>query len=139
MMSVHVEAVTHLHRTVHAIKRLGCEAGVVLNPATPVALLEDIAADVDYVLVMSVNPGFGGQSFIPRSELKVTQVRALLDAAGNARAPVEIDGGVDPGNAGRLVAAGVGILVAGAAIFAQPDPEAATRRLRAAATGAPAV
>ena len=137
MISVHVEAATHLHRTVHAIKRLGCSAGVVINPATPVLVLQDIATDVDYVLVMSVNPGFGGQSFIPHSETKVTQVRALLDAAGNGGAPVEIDGGVDPGNAGRLVAAGVGILVAGAAIFAQPDPEAATRRLRAAAAGAP--
>jgi ribulose-phosphate 3-epimerase len=138
MMSVHVEAVVHLHRTVHAIKRLGCKAGVVLNPATPVIALEEIAADVDYVLVMSVNPGFGGQSFIPRSEGKVTEVRALLDRVGNVAAPVEIDGGVDAGNAGRLVAAGVGILVAGAAIFAQPDPEAAMRRLRAAALGAPA-
>jgi ribulose-phosphate 3-epimerase len=137
MMSVHVEAVVHLHRTVHAIKRLGCKAGVVLNPASPVMALEEIARDVDYVLVMSVNPGFGGQSFIPRSEGKVTEVRALLDRVGNVAAAVEIDGGVDAGNAGRLVAAGVGILVAGAAIFAQPDPEAATRRLRAAALGAP--
>jgi ribulose-phosphate 3-epimerase len=133
MMSVHVEAVVHLHRTVQAIKRLGCQAGVVLNPATPVAALEEIAGEVDYVLVMSVNPGFGGQTFIPRSESKVTAVRALLDRSGNHVAPVEIDGGVDPGNAARLVAAGVGILVAGAAIFAQPDPEQATRRLRAAA------
>jgi ribulose-phosphate 3-epimerase len=138
MMSVHAEAVVHLHRTVHAIQRLGCKAGVVLNPATPVLALEEIAADVDYVLVMSVNPGFGGQSFIPRSEGKVTDVRALLDRVGNTAAPVEIDGGVDANNAGRLVAAGVGILVAGAAIFSQPDPEAATRRLRAAALGATA-
>jgi ribulose-phosphate 3-epimerase len=137
MLSVHVEAVTHLHRTVHAIKRLGCKAGVVLNPATPVVALEEIAGDVDYVLVMSVNPGFGGQTFIPRSESKVRAVRALLDASGNGQAPVEIDGGVDLGNAARLVAAGVGILVAGAAIFAQPDPEQATRRLRAVALGAP--
>jgi len=135
MLSVHVEAVVHLHRTVHAIKRLGCQAGVVLNPATPVVALEEIAGDVDYVLVMSVNPGFGGQTFIPRSESKVRAVRALLEASGNGRAPVEIDGGVDPGNAARIVAAGVGILVAGAAIFAQPDPEQATRRLRAAALG----
>jgi ribulose-phosphate 3-epimerase len=137
MISVHVEATAHLHRTVHTIKRLGCQAGVVLNPATPVSSLEEIAADLDYVLVMSVNPGFGGQTFIPRSESKVTAVRALLDRLGNRAAPVEIDGGVDAGNAARLVAAGVGILVAGAAIFAQPDPEQATRTLRAAALGAP--
>jgi ribulose-phosphate 3-epimerase len=136
MISVHVEAVVHLHRTIDTIKRLGCQAGVVLNPATPVPALEDIAADVGYVLVMSVNPGFGGQTFIPRSESKVTAVRALLDRSGNTAASVEIDGGVDAGNAARLVRAGVDILVAGAAIFAQPDPEGATRRLRAAALGA---
>jgi ribulose-phosphate 3-epimerase len=137
MISVHVEAAVHLHRTVHTIKRLGCQAGVVLNPATPVSSLDEIAADVDYVLVMSVNPGFGGQTFIPRSESKVTAVRALLDRSGNRAAPVEIDGGVDAGNAARLVAAGVGILVAGAAIFAQPDPEQAVRTLRTAALGTP--
>src|SRR5204863_4705061 len=79
MMSVHVEAVTHLHRTVHAIKALGVKAGVVLNPATPPFMIQELAADVDFVLVMSVNPGFGGQTFIPRSESKVRDVRALLD------------------------------------------------------------
>jgi ribulose-phosphate 3-epimerase len=137
MISVHVEAAVHLHRTVHTIKQLGCQAGAVLNPATPVPALEDIAGDLDYVLVMSVNPGFGGQTFIPRSESKVKAVRALLDRSGNSAASIEIDGGVDAGNAARLVAAGVDILVAGAAIFAQPDPEQATRRLRAAALGTP--
>ena len=85
MISVHVEVLPHLHRTVHAIKALGVKAGVVLNPATPVVALEQIAGDVDFVLVMSVNPGFGGQSFIPRSEGKVREVRAALDRAGNAR------------------------------------------------------
>src|SRR5881628_1633006 len=90
MMSVHVEVLPHLHRTVHAIKALGVKAGVVLNPATPVVAIEQIAADVDFVLVMSVNPGFGGQSFIPRSESKVREVRALLDGVGS-RAPIEID------------------------------------------------
>jgi len=135
MISVHVEVLPHLHRTVHAIKALGAKAGVVLNPATPVGAIHDIAADVDYVLVMSVNPGFGGQTFIPRSESKVREVRALLDSVGN-RAPVEIDGGIDRHNVGRVVAAGAGIIVAGSAVFHQPDPERATRELKAAARGA---
>jgi ribulose-phosphate 3-epimerase len=132
MVSVHVEVLPHLHRTVHAIKALGAKAGVVINPATPVATLEEIAGDVDYVLVMSVNPGFGGQRFIPRSEHKVAAVRALLDRAGN-RAPVEIDGGIDRQNVGRVVAGGAGIIVAGSAIFHSGDPERATRELKAAA------
>jgi len=132
MVSVHVEVLPHLHRTVHAIKALGAKAGVVINPATPVATLEEIAGDVDYVLVMSVNPGFGGQRFIPRSEHKVAAVRALLDRAGN-KAPVEIDGGIDRQNGGRVVAAGEGIIVAGSAIFLSADPERATRELKAAA------
>jgi ribulose-phosphate 3-epimerase len=134
MMSVHVEVLPHLHRTVHAIKALGVKAGVVLNPATPVGVLEQIAADVDYVLVMSVNPGFGGQTFIPRSESKVREVRALLDRAGN-RADVEIDGGIDTNNVARVVAAGARIIVAGSAIFHAPDPERATREMKAAALG----
>jgi len=132
MMSVHVEAVTHLHRTVHAIKALGVKAGVVLNPATPAFAIQELAADVDFVLVMSVNPGFGGQTFIPRSESKVRDVRALLDAAGNA-AMVEIDGGIDRHNVARVVAAGARIIVAGSAVFHTPDPERATRELKAAA------
>jgi ribulose-phosphate 3-epimerase len=132
MLSVHVEVLPHLHRTVHAIKALGAKAGVVLNPATPVASLTEIAADVDFVLVMSVNPGFGGQSFIPSSERKVTEVRALLDRAGN-RAPIEIDGGIDLKNIARVVAAGADIIVAGSAVFHSGDPERATRDLKAAA------
>jgi len=134
MMSVHVEVLPHLHRTVHAIKALGVKAGVVLNPSTPVASLSEIAGDVDYVLVMSVNPGFGGQTFIPRSESKVGEVRALLERAGNP-APVEIDGGIDQQNVARVVAAGAGIIVAGSAVFHTPDPERATRELKAAASG----
>jgi len=137
MLSVHVEVVPHLHRTVHAIKALGAKAGVVLNPSTPVAALTEMAADVDYVLVMSVNPGFGGQTFIPRSESKVREVRALLDRAGN-RAPVEIDGGIDRHNVARVVAAGASIIVAGSAVFHSDDPERATRDLKAAALGAAA-
>jgi ribulose-phosphate 3-epimerase len=136
MMSVHVEVLPHLHRTVHAIKALGVKAGVVLNPSTPVVSLEQIASDVDYVLVMSVNPGFGGQSFIPRSDRKVQEVRALLDRSGNSAAPIEIDGGIDHTNAAQIVAAGARILVAGSAIFHSPDPERATRELKAAAMAA---
>src|SRR5881628_2219354 len=135
MMSVHVEVLPHLHRTVHAIKALGVKAGVVLNPATPVGALEQIAADVDYVLVISVNPGFGGQTFIPRSESKVREVRALLDRAGNSAA-VEIDGGIDVHNVARVVAAGARIIVAGSAVFHTQDPERATRELKAAANAA---
>ena len=135
MVSVHVEVLRHLHRTVHAIKALGAKAGVVINPSTPVAALEEIAGDVDFVLVMSVNPGFGGQRFIPRSERKVTEVRALLDRARND-APVEIDGGIDRGNVGRVVAAGARIIVAGSAVFHSGDPERATRELKAAAMSA---
>jgi ribulose-phosphate 3-epimerase len=132
MISVHAEAARHLHRTVHFIKSLGVRAGVALNPATPVSALEEIAADLDHVLVMSVNPGFGGQTFIPRSESKIRAVRELLDRNGNP-APIEVDGGVDLSNAARLVAAGVSILVAGNFIFGGGDAERATRELRAAA------
>ena len=137
MISVHVEALRHVHRTVQAIKAHGVKAGVVLNPGTPAAAINDIAGDVDFVLVMSVNPGFGGQTFIPRSESKLREVRALLDAAGNA-APVEIDGGVDQHNIARVVAAGARIIVAGSAVFNTPDPERATRVLKAAALDAAA-
>jgi len=135
MVSVHVEVLPHLHRTVHAIRALGAKAGVVLNPATPVGTLADIAGDVDYVLVMSVNPGFGGQTFIPRSESKVREVRALLDRCGS-RAPIEIDGGIDQQNVARVVAAGAEIIVAGSAVFHNSDPERATRELKAAANAA---
>ena len=107
-----------------------------INPATPVGALEEIAGDVDFILVMSVNPGFGGQSFIPRSESKVSGVRRLLDGAGNTKAPIEIDGGIDMTTAARVVAAGARILVAGNAIFNTRDPERATRDLKALANGA---
>jgi ribulose-phosphate 3-epimerase len=133
MISVHVEVLPHLHRTIQAIKDLGAKAGVALNPATPVGALEAIAGDVDHVLVMSVNPGFGGQTFIPRSESKIKAVRALLDRQGSV-APIEVDGGVDGSNAARIVEAGATILVAGNSIFGTGDPERATRDLRAAAT-----
>jgi ribulose-phosphate 3-epimerase len=134
-LSVHVEVLPHLHRTISAIKKRGARAGVVLNPSTPVVSLENVAADVDYVLVMSVNPGFGGQSFIPRSLDKIRAVRALLSAAGND-APIEIDGGVDLETVADVVRAGADMLVAGHAIFGAGDPEAAARELRAAAVTA---
>jgi ribulose-phosphate 3-epimerase len=132
MVSVHVEALAHLHRTIDAIKRLGAKAGAVLNPSTPVVALEEIAPDLDFVLVMSVNPGFGGQRFIPGSVDKIRRVRALLDRAGNA-APIEVDGGIDCDTARRVVEAGAGILVAGQAVFGAGDPEGAVRALRQAA------
>jgi ribulose-phosphate 3-epimerase len=134
-VTVHAEAVVHLHRTVHLIKSLGAQAGVALNPATPVSALEEIAGDVDYVLVMTVNPGFGGQTFIARSESKVRAVRDLLRREGS-RAPIEVDGGIDVHTAPRIVAAGADILVAGNAVFGSPDPERAIRDLRAAAQAA---
>ena len=135
MISVHVEAVPHLQRTLAFIKKQGAKAGAVLNPSTPAVMLEDIAGDLDFVLVMSVNPGFGGQAFIPHSIEKVRRVRAMLDAAGS-HAAIEIDGGIDDTNVAEVVAAGATILVAGNAIFGSPDAEAATRALRQSAVGA---
>jgi ribulose-phosphate 3-epimerase len=137
MISVHVEGLPHLHRTITYIKTLGVKAGAVINPSTPVAALEDIARDLDFVLVMSVNPGFGGQSFIAHSLDKVRRLRAMLAAAGSA-AQIEIDGGIDASNVAEVVEAGATILVAGNAIFSDADPESATRALRAAANGAAA-
>ena len=136
MLSVHVEVLPHLHRTLAFIKSLGIKAGAVLNPSTPVSALEEVAGELDFALVMSVNPGFGGQAFIPRSESKARAIRALLDRAGNP-APIEIDGGIDRTNAASVVAAGVEILVAGHAIFNGADVEAATRELKAAALEGP--
>jgi ribulose-phosphate 3-epimerase len=136
MISVHVEVLPHLHRTLHAIKALEVKAGAVLNPSTPAGAIEDVAADLDFVLVMSVNPGFGGQSFIPRSVDKIASVRALLDRAGNRDAPIEVDGGIDARTAPLVVAAGARILVAGNAIFGTANPEQATRDLKALANAA---
>lgn len=131
-LSVHIEAAPHLHRTLGRIRSHGLRAGVALNPATAVSLLSEVATEVDFVLVMTVNPGFGGQTFIPGSDAKIARVRRLLDEAGN-RAPVEVDGGVDGGNAARIADAGAEILVAGAAVFGTPDAAAAVRALRTAA------
>ena len=132
MISVHVEAVPHLHRTLAFIRSLGVKAGAVLNPSTPAASLEDVTAQLDFVLVMSVNPGFGGQAFIPHSLEKVRRVRDVLQRNGSA-APIEIDGGIDASNIAQVIAAGASIIVAGNAIFGGGDAERATRELRAAA------
>jgi ribulose-phosphate 3-epimerase len=137
MVSVHAEVLPHLNRTIHLIKEHGAQAGVVINPSTPVGTLEEIAADVDYVLVMTVNPGFGGQAFLPGSESKVRRVRALLDRAGNP-APIEVDGGIDLETVGPVVRAGAEILVAGSSVFHATDIAAAARRLKAAAVAAAA-
>ncbi len=132
-ITVHAEAATHLHRTLTHIRRLGARAGVAINPATPLSAIAEVIPSIDCVLVMTVNPGFGGQAFIPESLDKVRRTRALLDAAGSA-ANIEVDGGVDEGNAAALVAAGADILVAGASIFSS-DPSGtsgeATRRTAA--------
>ncbi len=132
MMSVHVEASPHLHRTLGALRSLGVRAGAALNPSTPAGVLEPVADQLDYVVVMSVNPGFAGQAFIPSSIAKVDAVRRVLDAAGNP-APVEIDGGVHAGNIAQVVEAGAEIVVAASAIFGTDDAAAATRELREAA------
>jgi len=130
-LSIHVEAQPNLSQALTSIKKLGLLAGAALNPSTPVTALETVVSEVDVVLVMSVNPGFGGQRFIPSSIEKVRAMRVLLESAGNP-APIAVDGGVDLSNAGELVAAGANILVAGSAIFGQDDPTKATRALRAA-------
>ena len=138
MVSVHLEASPHLHRNLSNIRALGAAAGVAINPGTPTAMLDAVADTVDYVVVMSVNPGAAGQSFIPRSESRVREVRKLLDRAGN-RAPVEIDGGIGPANAAEVVDAGAEILVAASSVFGTTDPTTATRQLRdRALAGVPA-
>jgi ribulose-phosphate 3-epimerase len=134
MMTVHAEVLPHLHRTLTHIRHLGVKAGVALNPSTPVGVLSDVIAEIDHVLVMSVNPGFGGQKFIPHTFAKIAAARQLL-GFGDRAAAIEVDGGVEPANAAALVAAGAAILVAGASIFGQPDPGAAVRALRRAAEG----
>jgi ribulose-phosphate 3-epimerase len=131
MVSVHVEVDAHLHRTAMAIKAAGAQAGVVLNPSTPVGAVEEALQFVDYVLVMSVNPGFGGQKFIPQTLDKVKRLRQMIvERQLNVR--IEIDGGVDRSNIKKVVAAGAEIIVAGSAIFGKPDAEAAVRELREA-------
>jgi ribulose-phosphate 3-epimerase len=131
-ISVHVEVLPHLHRTLSRIRQLGVRASAAINPSTPVGALSEVPQLLDQVLVMSVNPGFGGQTFIPESTRKVAAVRQWLNAAGSS-ADIEVDGGVDTGNARALVEAGATILVAGASIYGAPDPTAATAALARAA------
>ncbi|MBQ9355691.1 MAG: ribulose-phosphate 3-epimerase [Prevotella sp.] len=130
MMNVHQEATTHLHRTIQEIHDAGMKAGVTLNPATPVSTLEDIICDVDMVLLMSVNPGFGGQKFIENTILKVKRLRQLITQSGS-NALIEVDGGVQGETAPRLVEAGVDVLVSGSYVFKAANPEKVISDLRA--------
>ena len=129
MMNVHYEACLHLHRTIHEIHNAGMKAGVTLNPSTPVCMLDDIIQDVDMVLLMTVNPGFGGQSFIEHSYEKVRRLRRLIDEAG-CNTLIEVDGGVNGKTAPLLAQAGVDVLVAGSYVFGADDPEERIRQLR---------
>ena len=130
MMNVHYEACTHLHRTVQEIHAAGMKAGVTLNPSTPVSMLEDIIGEVDMVLLMSVNPGFGGQKFIENSVQKVRRLRELIRQTGS-HALIEVDGGVQAETAPRLVEAGTDVLVSGSYIFKSPDPLKTIEELKA--------
>lgn len=121
LLTVHYEVCKHLHRTVQAIKQEGMQAGVSLNPHTPVAVLEDVIKDLDLVLIMSVNPGFGGQSFIENTYKKIGQLKEMIEKTGS-KALIEIDGGVNDKNAEKLVAAGANVLVAGSFVFKSDDP-----------------
>ena len=131
MVSVHVEADAHLHRTLMAIKGAGAQAGVAINPATPLTEIEEAVGFADYILVMSVNPGFGGQRFIEPALDKVRRLRRMIDERG-LKTRIEIDGGIDLDNVAEVVAAGAEILVAGSAIFGAADPREATRLMREA-------
>lgn len=128
-ITVHLEACVHLNRTIQAIKKLGCLAGVALNPHTPVFLLEDILSDLDLVLIMSVNPGFGGQQFIPQTYKKIRELRAMSEEQ-NPALKIIVDGGVDASNSAALVAAGADVLVAGSSVFGAADPRAAISALK---------
>ena len=130
MMNVHYEACVHLHRTIQSIHKAGMKAGVTLNPSSPVCLLEDIIGEVDMVLLMSVNPGFGGQKFIEGTIAKVHRLRQLIDNSGS-HALIEVDGGVQEETAPRLVAAGVDVLVSGSYVFKASDPVATIASLKA--------
>lgn len=131
IITVHQEACTHLHRTIHRIKELGCKAGVSLNPATDLSTLEYILPDIDMVLIMSVNPGFGGQSFIPQSIQKIKRLKENIEEKGY-KIDIQVDGGVTVQNIAEIVDAGANILVAGSSIFGKEDVGVAVRELRAA-------
>ena len=129
VLTVHYEACTHLHRTIQAIKAAGMKAGVALNPHTPIAVLEDVITDVDLVCIMSVNPGFGGQSFIENTYKKIGQLKHLIEFS-NSSCQIEIDGGVTDQNANALVEAGANVLVAGSFVFKSEDPAATIASLK---------
>lgn len=128
-ITVHVEACVHLHRTLHAIRKLGKKAGAVLNPATPLTTLDYVLEDLDLVMLMSVNPGFGGQSFIESTLGKCRTLRAMLDKV-NPKAGIEIDGGISPKTIQAMAAAGANIFVAGSAVYGQPDYAAVIREMK---------
>jgi len=129
ILTVHYEACKHLHRTIQAIKQEGMKAGVSLNPHTPVAVLEDIIQDLDLVLLMSVNPGFGGQSFIENTYKKISQLKGLIEES-NASVIIEIDGGVNDQNAAKLIKTGADVLVAGSFVFKSADPRKTIHELK---------
>ena len=135
IISFHPEASKHVHRTIQLIKSQGCRAGLVLNPATPLDVLDYVLEELDLVLLMSVNPGFGGQGFIPSALDKLRKVRAMIDATGKP-IRLEIDGGVKPDNIGAIAAAGADAFVAGSAIFGKPDYAAVIASMRAAIASA---
>jgi len=129
-ITVHAEACVHLHRTLHHIKELGVKAGVVLNPATPLSAIELVLEDVDLVLLMTVNPGFGGQAFIPSMAAKIASLRAMLDERGLHQVSIEVDGGINEQTAKIVTEAGADVLVAGNAVFGEKDRAGAIRRIR---------
>ena len=131
MVSIHVEADPHMHRTLSAIRSAGAQAGIAINPATPLSALDEVLKFADYVLVMSVNPGFGGQKFISQSLDKVRRLRKMIDERG-LKTRIEIDGGIDRDNIAEVAGAGADIIVSGSAIFGAPDPAVALRELREA-------
>ena len=129
ILTVQYEACNHLHRTVTEIRNLGMKAGVAVNPHTPVSLLKNILPYIDMVLIMTVNPGFGGQSFITESYKKISELRKMIDTDGY-NVLIEVDGGIDTKNAARLIKSGINVLVAGNSIFSSDDPEKTIRRLK---------
>ncbi len=133
-ITIHAETGNHLHRTIGRIKDLGKKAGIVLNPATPLESIEWLLADVDLVMLMSVNPGFGGQKFIPSALTKIRRLKEMIDSRG-LKVGIEVDGGIGPNNIGEVVAAGANIFVAGSAIFGQTDYRQAIDKMRASFPG----
>ncbi|WP_046226802.1 ribulose-phosphate 3-epimerase [Paenibacillus dauci] len=130
MITVHAEACIHLHRVIHLIKEHGIKAGVAINPATPAAAIREVLEDVDLVLVMTVNPGFGGQAFIPRTVNKIREIREWANAMGHTALHIEVDGGITASTAKQVVEAGADVLVAGSAVFNTPDRAKAIQSIR---------